>query len=124
MGHVTADKQTPSALDYLGHMKEAVAIEKRLQKQPPRPLKDLLNSLVATYNKMTTSKRHRIETGKKNLIYNMWLSSNDAYPLDPIINTRNRYDIGVLYCILGKMFIAFYEIYIMLDQHTSQMSEF
>lgn len=68
---MTADKQTPSAIDYLGHMKEALAIERRLGKGQTRPLKDMLSALVATYNKMTSTKSHRIDANKKSLIYNM-----------------------------------------------------
>ena len=96
LGHVTSDKQTPSAIDYLGHMKEAVSVEKRLQKPPHKPLKDLLNGLVATYNKMTTSKRHRIETGKKSAIYNLWLNSSDLF------GSPNNYDLLLLH-LWGKV---------------------
>ena len=75
MGHVTADKQTPSAIDYLGHMKEALAVERRLGKGQTRPLKDMLGALVATYNKMATTKSHRIDAAKKAMIYNMFPGS-------------------------------------------------
>ena len=70
LGHVSADKQTPSAIDYLGHMKEAVELERR---QKSRPLKDMLSGLVSQYNKMATQKRHRIDAQKKSLVYNMRL---------------------------------------------------
>ena len=68
---MSADKQTPSAIDYLVHMKEALEIERRLGKAQTRPLKDMLSSLVATYNRMATTKAHRIDANKKALIYNM-----------------------------------------------------
>lgn len=74
LGHVTSDKQTPSALDYLGHMREAVNLEKRMMKPgSSRPLKDILSGLVATYNRMATAKKHRIDANRKALIYNMLL---------------------------------------------------
>ena len=37
-------------------------------------MKDILNGLVAQYNKMTSVKRHRIDTPKRALVYNMLLS--------------------------------------------------
>ena len=62
----------PSALDYLGHFKDALEIERRLLKPGvSRALKDVLNSLVATYNKMATSKRHRVDASRKAVTYNM-----------------------------------------------------
>ena len=75
LGHVTSDKQIPSALEYFGHFKNAVSIEKRLLKPgASKALRDILNLLVAQYNKMTTNKKHRIDTAKRALIYNMFLS--------------------------------------------------
>ena len=72
---MTSEKQTPSALDYLGHFKDAVSIEKRLLKAgASKAMKDILNGLVAQYNKMTSVKRHRIDTPKRALVYNMLLS--------------------------------------------------
>ena len=71
---MTADKQMPSALDYLGHFKEALEIERRLARPGvSKAVKDLLNTLVATYNKMTTSKRHRVDANRKAVTYNMFL---------------------------------------------------
>ena len=74
LGHVTADKQMPSALDYLGHFKEALEIERRLARPGvSKALKDVLNVLVATYNKMATNKRHRVDANRKSVTYNMFL---------------------------------------------------
>ena len=65
----------PSALEYLGHFQNAIQLEKRLLKPgASKALKDLLNPLVATYNRMTSNKKHRIDTAKRALIYNMFLS--------------------------------------------------
>ncbi|CAL1173958.1 unnamed protein product [Cladocopium goreaui] len=72
LGHVTSDKQTPSAVDYLGHFLQAIELEKRMQKQgQSKPLKDMLNGLCATYNKMAVSKKHKIDSHKRGLIYNL-----------------------------------------------------
>jgi len=74
LGHVTSDKQTPSAVDYLGHFLQAIELEKRMQKQgQSKPLKDMLNGLCATYNKMAVSKKHKIDSHKRGLIYNLFL---------------------------------------------------
>lgn len=74
LGHVTADKQMPSALDYLGHFKEALELERRLARPGvSKALKDMLNALVATYNKMATNKRHRVDANRKSVTYNMFL---------------------------------------------------
>lgn len=75
LGHVTSDKQIPSALEYFGHFKNAVSLEKRLLKPgASKALRDILNLLAAQYNKMTTNKKHRIDTAKRALIYNTFLS--------------------------------------------------
>ena len=74
---MTADKQSPSCLDYLGHFKEALAIEKRLLRPgASKALKDMLSSLVATYNKMATNKKHRVDAPRKAMIYNLFLGLN------------------------------------------------
>lgn len=78
--HVTSDKQAPSALDYLGAMKEAVALEKRLdRKGASKALKDLLGKCVAEYNKMCSNKRHRIDSDKKKLVMNLFLVFMEPY---------------------------------------------
>ena len=72
--HVTSDKQAPSALDYLGSMKEAVSLERRQAKQgTSRALKDVLAKVVAEYNKMCTNKLHKITTERKKLVQNLIL---------------------------------------------------
>lgn len=70
---MSSDKQSPSAIDYLGHMKEAISVERRLHKGPPRALKDMLQTLVATYNKMCTNKRYRLDAARKGMVYNLLL---------------------------------------------------
>lgn len=74
LGHVTAEKQAPSPLDYLGSIQEAVSIEKRLAPTvTSSALKDVLNRVIATYNKMCSNRRHKVDTEKKKLIQNMFL---------------------------------------------------
>lgn len=71
--HVSAQKQAPSAIDFLGSMKEAVSIERRLAKSGTScALKDLVQRCVAEYNRMVTQRKHRIDTGIKNMIVNLF----------------------------------------------------
>ena len=86
LGHVTSEKQAPSALDYLGAMKEAVALEKRAcQPGTSKALKDVLNRCIAEYNKMCTNRRHRIDSDKKKLILNLFLCFNSCGFWFPVI---------------------------------------
>ena len=53
---------------------EAIKAEKVAGRCGARsPLKDNLSKVIAEYNKMTTIKRHRIESSRRALIYNMCL---------------------------------------------------
>lgn len=72
--HITSEKQAPSPLDYLGSLKAAVQLERRLAKPgTSKALKDLLNKSIAEYNKMCSNKRHRVDSDRKKLIQNMFL---------------------------------------------------
>ena len=64
-----------SALDYLGAMKEAVAVEKRMARPgASKALRDVLSRVIAEYNRMcNATKRHRIDGAKKGLILNLLL---------------------------------------------------
>ena len=68
---MTSEKQQPSALDLLGSMSGAISLERRMG--PAKPLKDMLAKCISAYNAMTTNRRHRIDTGRKTLLYNLLL---------------------------------------------------
>lgn len=70
---MTSEKQSPSAIDFLATMQEAVQLEKRLASKTSssKALKDLLNSSIAQYNKLVTKKEHRIDGRKKIMVYNL-----------------------------------------------------
>ena len=71
---MTAEKQAPSALDYLGAMQAAVALERRMCKPGvSKAQKDVLGRCIAEYNKMCSNKKHRVDTDRKKLIQNMFL---------------------------------------------------
>ena len=76
LGHSTAEKQKPSPLQFLADFRSAIGIEKRLAKAGAKTnLKDLLAKVAAEYNKLCTLKSHRVDTNKRQLIYNMFLGS-------------------------------------------------
>ena len=76
MGYVTSEKQAPSALDLLGSIAKAIGVERRQANNKPgvsKALKDMLTKVVGDFNKLTTNKKHRIDTGRKSLLYNLLL---------------------------------------------------
>lgn len=76
VGHVTSEKQSPSPLDFLGAISEAVVLEKQLAKGgASKALKDLIFKVCASYNALCTIRKHRIDTQRKALIYNLCLGS-------------------------------------------------
>jgi hypothetical protein len=69
LGFVSAEKQAPGPLEIVSAIGSAVkASQERL------PMKDLITNQIFAFNKSVTSKRHRIDTARKNLITNLWLS--------------------------------------------------
>ena len=77
---VTAENQAPSPIDFLGAMKEAVAIEKRLSKAGvSKALRDVLSRCVGEYNRMCTRKNHKVDTPTKNMVMNLFLGSQAAF---------------------------------------------
>lgn len=76
VGHVTSEKQSPSPLDFLGAISEAVVLEKQLAKGgASKALKDLIFKVCASYNALCAIRKHRIDTQRKALIYNLCLGS-------------------------------------------------
>ena len=65
----------PSPISMFADISMAISVEKRMGKQK-MALKDLLNRVVAEYNKGATIKRHRIDGPRKSLLYNMLLGCN------------------------------------------------
>ena len=74
--HVTSEKQSPSPIDFLGSLKEAVAIEQRLSKAgTSKALRDVLTRCCGEYNRMVTKRSHRVDTATKSLILNLFLGT-------------------------------------------------
>lgn len=73
---VTAEKVSPSPIDFVALMQQAVAIEQRLERAGvSKALKDTLTRCVGEYNRMVTKRSHRIDTQLKCLILNLFLGS-------------------------------------------------
>ena len=73
---MTSEKQAPSALDLLGAIGTAVDLELRQAQSKPgasKALKDLLSKCITEFNKLCAVKKHRIDTARKALIYNLTL---------------------------------------------------
>ena len=70
MGYVTSEKLAPSPITMCADINQAIAVERR-NGGGKLPLKDALAKVIAQYNKMVTIKRHRIESGRRALIYNL-----------------------------------------------------
>lgn len=83
IGYISAEKIAPSPVAVVADMKEAINIEKRLNasRGSRLALKDSLNKVVADFNRMITIKKHRIDTGKKALVYNLLLTCRFVWRL-------------------------------------------
>ena len=74
VGHVTAEKSSPSAIQFYADLKEAIGIERRLNGAENKSTKDRLGRMCAEYNKMVTVRSHRIDSSRRAMAYNMFLS--------------------------------------------------
>lgn len=73
---MTSEKQAPSPISMAAEIGEAIKAEKAAGRCGAKtPLKDSLGKVIAEYNKLTTIKRHRIESNRRALIYNLPLGT-------------------------------------------------
>ena len=68
---MSAQKQSPSPIDFLGTMKEAAGVERRLATTGSKALRDVVGRCVSEFNTMVTKKTHKIDSQMKNLILNL-----------------------------------------------------
>lgn len=74
IGYVTAEKQSPNPISMAADIREAIRAEKQSGRAAAKtPLKDLLGKVVAEYNRLCTNKKHRIESQRRSLVYNLFL---------------------------------------------------
>lgn len=72
IGYVTAEKMSPSPLSMAGDMEQAVAIERKLFRPGVKTaLRDVLGRCIADYNRMTAHRRHKIDSARRAMIYNL-----------------------------------------------------
>lgn len=77
-GYVTSEKAAPSPVSMVADVFQAVEVERKFANSRPgmkATLKDLLARVTADYNRMVSLRRHRIDTPRKSLLYNMLLGS-------------------------------------------------
>lgn len=68
----TSEKLAPSPVDFLGALKEAVSVERRMAREGvSKALRDVLGRCVADFNRMVTKKNHKVDTATKNLVMNL-----------------------------------------------------
>ena len=69
----------PSPIAICADIAKAIQIEKSMLKTGGRgTLRDLLSKVVAEYNRLTTVKKHRIDSGRRSLIYNLFLGQENS----------------------------------------------
>lgn len=82
LGYVTSEKQSPSPVNIAADIGAAIAMERKSSRVGPKtPLKDVLKKCVASYNRMVTVKKHKIDSAKWALIYNLLRAPTELFAL-------------------------------------------
>ena len=76
---MSAEKQHPSPISVMADIKEAVEVEKRISSSSRLALKDVLGKVVAEYNRLCTLKRHKVDSHRRALIYDLLLAENEGF---------------------------------------------
>lgn len=74
MGFVSAEKISPSPISILADIQGAIEVEKSLGRGR-MALRDMLGRVASDFNKMIVTKKHRIDSGRKTLLLNLFLVS-------------------------------------------------
>ena len=69
MGQETAEKQAPSALDFVGHFGKALQSE--IDSGKKLPMSQAIGQLVSAYNAKIKVKRWRVDSAKKRIVLNL-----------------------------------------------------
>ena len=81
MGFVTSEKISPSPLTIVSDLGKAIELERMMTTSRSKlPLKDALSKVIADFNKLVTVKKHRVDTSRRNLCYNLFLELFFALP--------------------------------------------
>lgn len=78
LGQETAEKQQPSALEFVGHFAMAMDHRERLSGKK-QPLNLALNQVVSEYNKGVSVKKWRVDGNKKKLVLALLKAPVDVY---------------------------------------------
>ncbi|CAJ1361462.1 unnamed protein product, partial [Effrenium voratum] len=70
LGQETAEKQQPSALEFVGQFRQAVEIHNAATGKK-LPLTQSLNHVVGAYNARVSVKRWRVDTNKRKIVWNL-----------------------------------------------------
>lgn len=71
---MTSEKIAPSPLDMVADLGKALVLERKMSTRGAKmPLKDALNRVIADYNKLVTLKRHRVDSSRRAMCYNLFL---------------------------------------------------
>ncbi|CAK9099407.1 Uncharacterized protein SCF082_LOCUS46557 [Durusdinium trenchii] len=80
-GFVSAEKQGPSPVQLVAELQHAVDLQRRQTHAKNAPLRDILNRVIADYNKMVSVKKHRLDSSKKSLVLNLMRCPSDLMTL-------------------------------------------
>jgi len=69
LGQETAEKQAPSALDFVGHFGKALQSE--IESGKKLPMSQAIGQLVSAYNAKIKVKRWRVDSSKKRIVLNL-----------------------------------------------------
>lgn len=70
---MSSEKIRPSPLNIAADLEQAIALDRRQNPRKSQALRDCLNRSVADYNAMVTNRKHRIDSARKCMIYNLSL---------------------------------------------------
>ena len=80
MGFVTSEKLTPWPLTIVSDIGQAIDLERKMNTGRAKlPLRDALSKVIAEFNKLVTVRRHRVDTARRNLCYNLRLGLQNTF---------------------------------------------
>ena len=71
-GYTSAEKIEPSPLTVMAEIGSAIELERKMARGGRTGLRDLLIRVVSEYNRIVTKKSHRIDSGRKAMIFNLF----------------------------------------------------
>lgn len=75
---MSAEKQGPSPVQIVAELQHAIDLQRRQTHSKNTPLRDMLNKIVAEYNRFASNKKHRLDSARKALALNLTLGKSLA----------------------------------------------